>query len=420
MSVQDTASTAAHDAAQRRAAARALLQFPMLTTRFHADDLKAVRHHGPALKNMFATMLGYPLVIEASFARLIKAPLSAHVPARAALRSSGGPFTPRTYSYLALVCAGLLAPGTGEQVLLSSVVEQLRSDAALVGVLVEDTLADRRHFVAVIDLLVSWGVVEETAGSVAAWGDRREEALLTVNRNLLPHLLARPLHAMTSPSQLVDAVPEGAEQPRRTLRRKLAENPVVSREDLTDAERDVLSRERTDLSRMLEENFGLNLEVRAEGALAFDPDNEVTDVPFPGNGTVRQAALLLLDALIDVHRPTPGATSTVAGRAVPGLTCTWVEVDQALDELVERHNKAWSMQYVADPAHLRDDIVELLSGVGLVAATAEAFVVHPAAARFRPNPQYSPTTTRARARMDSDVLNADSPGTWDLFDAEQP
>ncbi len=33
----------------------------------------------------------------------------------------------------------------------------------------------------------------------------------------------------------------------------------------------MLSRERTDLARHLDENFGLVLEVRAEGALAYDP-----------------------------------------------------------------------------------------------------------------------------------------------------
>jgi len=57
----------------------------------------------------------------------------------------------------------------------------------------------------------------ETDGTVAGWGERKEEALLTVTRGLLPHLLARPLHTLTDPAQLWQ---------------------MVRREDLPDAERD--------------------------------------------------------------------------------------------------------------------------------------------------------------------------------------
>ena len=101
--------TLAHETAERRDAARALLRSPVLTAAEHPDELALVRRHATALKSSFATFLGYPLVVESSFARLVKAPLAPEAPTRAARRSSGSLFHPRTYTYLALVCAGLLA-----------------------------------------------------------------------------------------------------------------------------------------------------------------------------------------------------------------------------------------------------------------------------------------------------------------------
>ena len=84
-----------------------------------------------------------------------------------------GVFTLRTYAYLALVCAGLLAPDAAEQVLLSGLVEQLRADAATAGITVDDTLGERRNLVAAIQLLLEWGLLVETDGTVVGWGERK-------------------------------------------------------------------------------------------------------------------------------------------------------------------------------------------------------------------------------------------------------
>src|SRR6266542_4476839 len=381
-----TATTAAHEASERRQAARALLAHPILADRRHPEEFALVRRHTAALKSSFATLLGYHLVVESSFARLIKGPPATDAPTRPARRGNGTPFTPRTYAYLALVCAGLLAPDVGEQVLLSHLVDQLRADAATAGIAVGDTLPDRRNLVAAIELLVEWGVLVETDGTVAGWGERRDEALLTIARGLLPHLLARPLHTLTGPGDLWAADPDAPEQPRRSLRRKLVENPLLRREDLTDAERDALSRERTEITRVLEEAFGLTLEVRAEGALAYDADAELTDVAFPGTGTVRQAALLLLGAL-----------------------APWHVVDEALTDLAGRNARAWRSELVGDPGRLRADVVALLEAVSLATATDDGLVVHPAAARYRPDPQRAPAKTRARHRLDADTPAAVAP-----------
>ncbi|MGC5011993.1 TIGR02678 family protein [Streptosporangium sp. DT93] len=400
---------ATHDADERRVAARALLADPVLTAHRHPGQLALVRKHAGALKAAFARSLGYALVVETGFARLVKAPLSPDAPVRPARRPSGGEFTPRTYAYLALVCAGLLAPDAGEQVLVSQLVEQIRADAATTGITIDDTLAERRDLVAAIDFLLAWGVLSETDGSVAAWGERREEALLTVNRSLLPHLVARPLYPLARPELLWADDPGVPDQPRRSLRRKLVENPVVHRGDLSEAERDVLSRERTELTRVLDESFGLGLEVRAEGALAYDADERLTDVAFPGTGTVRQAALLLLDALIEVLEPKAGEQVILDGRALTGVLAPWPVVDGSLGDLALRHAKAWRNDIVNDPIRFRDEVVHLLASVGLATVGTEGMVVHPAAARYRPGVRDVSATTRARRRLGADPRETQDP-----------
>ncbi len=157
-------------------------------------------------------------------------------------------------------------------------------------------------------------MLTETDGSLSAWSERREEGVLQIHRPLLPHVLPRPLRNVASLADLADQLPSGTSEPRRSLRRRLVENPLVKREELPEDERDVLSRERSELTRLLEEHFGLTLEVRAEGALAYDTEGTLSDVAYPGPGTVRQAALLLTDALTDLARPTAAHHARGCGR----------------------------------------------------------------------------------------------------------
>ena len=393
----------AHEVSSRREAARALLAHPMLTAAAHGEDLTLVRVHTTYLTGMFATTLGYRLVVEPTFARLLKEPPGPHAPSRGARRASGMRFSSRTYTYLALVCAALLTSATGEQVLVSRLMEQVRAEGQVAEINVDDRYSDRRHLVDALSWLIEHGVVEETEGSVGRWGERSEEVLLSVNRNLLPHLLARPLHTLPGPDALLEggATSAGPEQPRRSLRRKLVEHPVVDRDLLTDAERDVLSRERNDLARVLFDAFGLVLEVRAEGALAFDPEGLLTDIAFPGQGTVMQASLLLVDALTDTYRPEPGVSASVGGTERRGLGVPWAQVDTQIADLLERYGKSWAERFRESPATLREHVTENLAALGLAYPTPEALVLAPAAARFRPQPQPAPAQPRARARLDA-------------------
>jgi hypothetical protein len=75
----------------------------------------------------------------------------------------------------------------------------------------------------------------------------------------------------------------------------------------------------------------------------------------------------------------------------------------------------WSEDYLSNPDRLRDDVVALLGDFRLVDVTEHALIVHPSAARYRPDPQRAPAKSRARMRM-----GTDTPGPEDitLFDME--
>lgn len=392
-----SATTAEHDATQRRAGARALLATPVLTAGKHPEALALVRKHAHALKAMFASTTGYQLVVESTFARLHKGPLGDDTPPRPVQRATAGDFAPRTYTYLALLCAGLLSTPPRDQVLIGSLVNQVRADAAIAGITMDDTAADRRHLVHAILYLIELGVLTETDGTVAGWRDRQVEALLDVHRPLLPHLLTLSLQDLTGPGPLLDGTAHdrfGPDQPRRSLRRKLIENPLVRREDLTGPERDVLSRERTELTHVLDDLFGLTLEVRLEGALCYDTDDELTDVSFPGEGTTAWVALLLVNALVDDLKVAPNSTAELAGLIVPGALAPWDMVDAGVGLLIEQYGDSFGVAHVADPAALRAGAVALLEAVSAARSTEAGLLLHPVCARYQPEPHRVPAHTR--------------------------
>lgn len=375
-----TVTTSGHDAAERRTAARALLLTPVLTVDRQPELMRLVRRHAPALRAGFATQLGYALVVESTFARLLKTAPEPGFPARPARRADGQPFTSRSYVHLCLVSAALLSPASGEQVLVSALIEQVRADAAGLGIEIPDTLPERRSLVAALDLLVRWGVLAETDGSTTGWAERQDEALLTVHRPLLPYLLTGPLTPGADVAALL--APTADDQPRRRLRRLLAEHPVVPRALLDEETADVLSRDRRELARQLDDAFGLVLETRAEGVLAHDPEASLSDLTFPGTGTLRQAALLLVEHLVIDHLPDPDARDATGAHPASVLV-PWADVDATLAMLLTRYGKGWQRQLREDPAELRAQVLELLASLSLVGTTEDGVLVHAVAARYR-------------------------------------
>lgn len=372
--------TAVQDATGRRDAARLLLQQPILTAVRDPDALALVRRHATALRTMFATRLGYTLVVESTFARLIKAAPAAASPPRPLLRDGGEPFGAATYAHLALVCAALLAPGIGDHVLGSAIAEQVRADATALGVAGSDPVADRRQLVAALRVLQEWGVLTDDAGIVDGWaGGGGGDGVLDIHRPLLAHVLATP-PAAGAPDRQVPA--------RVRLYRRLVEDPVVARDDLDPDELDELHRDRAELAHRLDDDFGLTLEVRTEGALAYDADGTLTDLSFPGAGTLKQAALLLISTLIEGHEPTPGSDLTISASAV----------DSAIANLVSAHAQTWRARYVRDPGTLRREILDLLVDLQLARPDGNGLVLHASAARYRPTAAESHTATERPTR----------------------
>ncbi|MGC0379040.1 TIGR02678 family protein [Streptomyces sp. SAI-229] len=365
----------AHDvalAAERRTAARLLLAHPLVTsTGPHSDTFPLVRRHADWLAQRFQQVFGYRLLVEASYARLFKAGLGPDSGHRLERPSTGTPFTPRTYAYLALALSVLVtAP---EQLLLSQLVADLRAAAVDAGIEITDTgrQAERRTLAAALRQLVDWGVLVETEGQVTAVAEERDgEALLTVDRDLARAVVAGPLAQSRDGADLVRrAADPGFGGPRTYVRRRLVETPVVHLDDLTDAEREWLRTRQRREAQAFSELLGLEAEIRAEGIALIDTDDDLTDLHLPGTGTVAQAALLLVERLVERLRPQDPGHPAVGGRLVIGVPVPDGLLPGLLDELIEEYGRrgTWQRGHLEDRDGFLAAVLDLLTRMRLMA-----------------------------------------------------
>lgn len=378
------ASPSSRDAAERQDALRLLLRHPMVTADGpHAEEFRLVRRHRDELSRDVRQLLGYRLVVEAGFARLYKAGLGPNC-GRPLRRQSGtgAPFSPRAYAYLAICCSVLL---TGrQQVLLSALVDQIRMAAAEAGIeLGIDSHADRRDLVAALRQLIAWGVLVEDDGAVSAYADDDgAEALLFVRRELVRHLLAVPLREVEDPHELIRlaADPDVGGGTRHRVRRRLVEEPALLIDDLDEEAWAWLRQSQRREARTFAELFALELEIRAEGVAVIDPQDELTDEPFPRVGTLGQGALLAVGELARRLAPVPSRDEIVGTVEVPaGL------LEGVVAGLTDEHRKRWSKEYVERPGRLAEDVEELLVRVGLLRRDREGGLRLAAVAnRYRP------------------------------------
>lgn len=358
-------------AAERRTAARLLLAHPLVTSGgLHSDAFGLIRRHADWLAQRFQQVLGYRLLVEASYARLFKAGLGPGAGHRIE-RSTGTPFTPKTYAYLALALSVLVtAP---EQILLSQLVADLRAAAVDAELELDDTgrQAERRTLAAALRQLVDWGVLVETEGHVGAVADERDgEALLSVDREIARAVVAGPLAQSRDGADLVRrAADPGFGGPRTYVRRRLIETPVVHLDDLTDSEREWLRTRQRRESQAFAELLGLEAEIRAEGIAMIDPDDELTDLQLPGTGTVAQAALLLVERLTARLRPAAPGHPATGGHLVIGVPIPRELPAEIVGELIERYGQRsnWQRRYVDEPPALCAAALDLLARMRLVA-----------------------------------------------------
>ncbi|KJE22590.1 hypothetical protein FF36_03120 [Frankia torreyi] len=345
------------------AAARALLARPWRPAEADRSLFVLIRRHADVLDRWFTQRLGYRLVVGADTARLVK---SGYVPPDRPLRThTDHPFTTRQYVVLALVLAATAAGP--DRISLRDLVLQVRSAAADAEITLDGAAGERRALVTALRFLIEHGVVRELDRSVSGYEtDEGADALLEIRNDRLAMLPAPALVGARSAADLLERA-GGEGRGRAALRRRLVEDPVLYADDVAPEDWAELRRRFGEEARYCEEMFGLLVEARAEGVAAIDIDGGCSDVVFPAGGTTAHAALLLVEALVARHRG--GATTD--------------DVDDELDDLLERYGRYWRKDAVAEPARLRDEAVALLASMGLVRWEPDGRLCpRPAAARF--------------------------------------
>lgn len=374
------------EVAQRVEAARHLLRQPLMpAVEANRSALRLVRRHQAELTRLFADGVGYRLHVDPNGARLFKAGLGRDS-SRPLRRRSGAAFTPRAYALLALVLAALTR--SKSQLLVDELVAQVRSSAVDAQIDLDlDGITDRRALNAVLLALVDLGILAERDGDLDHWADKRTQSLLDVRRELLTLMVAAPLSSATSAADLLDraALPSAVGGARIAVRRHLLESPVLTVDDLTEEQAEWWRRNRNRESEWFREHFGLDVELRAEGAIAVDPDDELTDEPFPGRGSTRHLALLVLESLTEQARTATSPGESWHGIPEKDARATALAVVSTWAEVLRREQRESPEAAVGEAFALLEAMGVVRQVAGTVDESAR-LLVHAAAARYAPAP----------------------------------
>ncbi|MYX38321.1 MULTISPECIES: TIGR02678 family protein [unclassified Streptomyces] len=436
-------------------AVRLVLRYSLITAGYpDTAALPIVRRWAEQLRTDLMETLGYRLITTADTARLQRTQDSLD-PTRPALTRAGRPFDRRRYAYLVLTLAALGRHGA--QVALGELAEAVAADAARIDGLGLDTTrkADRDAFVDAVTWLTERGALTLADGSATAWaGDpERAEALYDIDREILTavHQPTRVLQHLTSVTALLGSgsalsmsagrAAQRRDQARRA-RRLVLENPVAY---YADTDPDLVGQLRAPaLTEDLERLTGLAVERRAEGVALIDTSGRLSDIRFPGGGTVAQAALLL-GARISAaaqrtgrHAPellsAPTAAERLAAharriddalpaRGAPGVlgepepdepraspyqaqeeppvevrhpfvTDSWLR--GRLKEIIGEYGAGFSADLRGDPDRLLDQALGLLAAMSLIARVDGGALALPLLARYRGVTAQVKTRTPAR------------------------
>ncbi|WP_407288169.1 TIGR02678 family protein [Streptomyces sp. BP-8] len=373
--------------ADLRRAARALLKEPLLTSDGpYADEFRLVRRHAAELRDWFARNVGWTLRTDADAARLRKTPGTLTDATHPAREASGSrlPFTRRRY---VLLCLTLAALERGEaQVALGRLAEHVvlaAADPELVAAGITFTLErrdERLDLAAVVRLLLQLGVLRRVAGEEEAYVSGSGDVLYDVRRRVLagmPAALCGPslIEAEDVEDRLVEMTTQTALDSdelrfraiRWKLTRRLLDDPVLYYDQLTDEELIYLTRQRGFITARIGELTGLVAETRAEGITMVDPQDDLTDVRMPEQGTHGHVTLLLAQHLAQADGPVTPA-----------------ELALLVRELAAEHGNFWSKtarEPGAEPA-LVEQALAKLEALGLAERTARGVVPRPALARY--------------------------------------
>lgn len=373
-------------AQERRDATRALLRTPLLRAGADPDAFRLVRRHEDELRRWFDGECGWQLVVDGDLARLRKRSTDTSDATRPARDPSGGtPFSRRRYVLFCLSLAALeradqqlTLGGLADDVLLACQDPDLR--AAGVEFLLERR-EERSDLVAVVRLLLRHGVLARVAGDEDAFVQRSGDVLYDVDRRALSLLTAAPHGASTITAGTfeerisalaAEPVPDveelRAQRSRRTLTRRLVDDPVVYRRDLDDVDLEYLTRQRAALVGRVQDRCGLVAELRSEGIAMLDPDDELTDVRMPESGTDGHATLLVAEHLA----------------ALDGTAASTVEIEALVRRLALEHRTYWRRAAVEPGAEvaLAATAIARLEALGLVRREDDEIHPLPALARY--------------------------------------
>ncbi|RKE22566.1 DUF2398 family protein [Streptomyces sp. TLI_171] len=190
--------------------------------------------------------------------------------------------------------------------------------------------------------------------------------------------------------------------PEVTVRRLLAETPVVLLDDLAPAERAHLLDAAPAETERFADFLGLTAEIRAEGVALLDPADELTDLALPGPGTLAQAALLLAERLVEDLRP----VDTDSGTAPPAVLVPDALIDGTLGDITDDYGMSagWDAGYLADLAAFRRDALDLLHRMGLAAPAGRNWLLRAPAARYAPRADLQPAQGSGRHSRPSSAL----------------
>jgi uncharacterized protein (TIGR02678 family) len=438
--------------AEYQQAARLVLRHPLITASYpDKASLPLARKWAGQLRADFTEVLGYTLVSTGETIRLRRAQDTLD-PTRPALTRARRPFDRRRYAYLVLALSAL--GRAGSQIALSELADAVAAEAGRIDGLGMDTSrkADRDAFVDAVAWLEARGALRMADGSAAEWVNdpERAEALYDIDREIVAAVYApsRVLQHVSSVTELLSGTDRGSPaqginaQRRvvaRQARRLVLENPVVYYADTDPGLRGQLRSPA--LAEDLERLTGLSLERRAEGVALVNAGQRLSDMTFPGTGTVAQAALLLcariagylqrnrsrveqlpaataaerlaeaarrIDSAIpdrgmvadllavegatDDRAVTALAPSTeaddvtgepadAADVSYPFLSEMWLRAE--LRKLVDEFGAGMAEKQVADPARLLNEALSLLADAGLVARVDGGALVLPLLARYR-------------------------------------
>ncbi|MFJ7244260.1 TIGR02678 family protein [Kitasatospora sp. NPDC098652] len=383
--------------AERRRAARALLASPLMTS--GNDDFRLVRKHAGELAAWFTQETGWRLVVDTETARLYKTPArldDATRPARTPRTKV--PFTRRRYVVLCLALATL--ERADAQITLGRLADGVLTaagDPELAAAGIEfrmDRREERSDLVAAVRLLLEWGVLHRVAGDEEAYlSEASNDVLYDVRRRVLATLLAATrgpstVEAVTPDHRLAaltaEVAPDTDELRLRALRhrltRRLLDDPVVYYAELPEDERAYLVSQRHAITRRITELTGLVAELRTEGIAMADPDDELTDVRMPEQGTDGHATLL-----VAAHLATAADSRTEQ------------QLVDLVRQLAVQHRSYWR-RTAAEPAaaaELLAQALDRLTALDLITRDGESVTAKPALVRYA---LAAPTIRKARSR----------------------